>query len=160
MHEATVGEIKQRDMYHVCAELGAVAIIHSDALSAAHGNVRMRREAFRRLLLDGTDHPGSSGKGISPHIRDQVEERLQAHLDATGDFDTLMADVMEKPDQAAKIVADVLMEVLRENWHLVEPAQIVNYPRRGTEPERMSDATLRQVRRLLELNQVACYGDA
>ena len=145
-----------RDLYRLCAEINAVGVIHADAIRH-EPDVRLRRDAFRHLLLDGTRHPGHSKPVISSYIESQLKSLLQDKIDLLGDDPAaILAMIKSEGKNVSNLLIGELTHILRNNWHLVEPAQIVSYRRDTgtyTHPNYRERMNL-----LLGLRNVAEYG--
>jgi hypothetical protein len=157
LHETTLGDIHQRDPYSLCAELRAVGVIHSKALVEQVSNLGQRRNAFRQLLLQGTKHPGPSKERFSTNIQKEIEGALRGRFNDPDQIQELLSTVLDHPERTTELVAPILKEVAVDNWHLIEPAQIVSYPRTNSMLERGNSENLKQVKLLLELDNMALY---
>jgi hypothetical protein len=157
LHEATLGGVHQQNPYSLCAELRALGVIHSKALVSKHSSLGQRRNAFRHLLLHGTNHPGPSRDRFSANIQQEIEGALHGRFDDHDQVQELLSTVLDNPKQTTELVASILKEVAVNNWHLIEPAQIVSYPRTNSTSERDRVQNLKQVRLLLELNHTVEY---
>jgi hypothetical protein len=151
IHEMTFGDV--RDLYRLCAEANAVGVIHSDVFRTDL-SVQLRRDAFRHLLLDGTRHPGYSEAVITSYIDTQLKSLLQDQFDPAEDPDAIPATSNTSQNIGDRVVGE-LTRVLRENWHMVEPAQIISY-RRGEETYEHTDYRER-MNSLLALAKVVQY---
>ena len=139
-------------IYNVCADVSAIGVCFSDEMREIHPDwsAQARREAFRRLVATDVEYSRHHQEYLGKYMTQKIHDELQTVI---ADQVALLAtqNILSKSiiDIATSKITDTINRIAFENWHLIEPAQLITFRRRSRPRD-----TLHDVECLIDLQKV------